>query len=181
MQLAMTLGGLAASVGLVIAGGAMAATAPPEPAAKPAAAGPSDKARIEALEARFAAAFNAKDVAKIMAVYAHDGLFVFDVGPPRQHAGWADYKQDWEGLVAGTPGPVAFKLSDLSVTVSGDVAYGHSIQDLRWTAKDGTASEMTVRVTDVYRKIAGKWLIVQEHVSVPVDLATDKGDLLSKP
>jgi ketosteroid isomerase-like protein len=40
---------------------------------------------------------------------------------------------------------------------------------------------MTVRVTDVYRKIAGKWLIVQEHVSVPVDLATDKGDLLSKP
>jgi hypothetical protein len=38
-----------------------------------------------------------------------------------------------------------------------------------------------VRVTDVYRKLKGKWLIVQEHVSVPVDLATQKPDLLSKP
>jgi hypothetical protein len=36
-------------------------------------------------------------------------------------------------------------------------------------------------VTDVYRKIKGKWLIVQEHVSFPVDLATGKADLLSKP
>jgi len=30
-------------------------------------------------------------------------------------------------------------------------------------------------------KIKGKWLIVQEHVSVPVDLATAKADLNSKP
>jgi len=36
-------------------------------------------------------------------------------------------------------------------------------------------------VSDVYRKIHGKWLIVQEHVSVPVDLNTGKPDLLSKP
>ena len=41
--------------------------------------------------------------------------------------------------------------------------------------------DLVVRVTDVYRKLKGKWLIVQEHVSVPVDLATQKPDLLSKP
>jgi hypothetical protein len=33
----------------------------------------------------------------------------------------------------------------------------------------------------VYRKLRGHWLIVQEHVSVPVDLDTGKADLLSKP
>jgi hypothetical protein len=33
----------------------------------------------------------------------------------------------------------------------------------------------------VYRKIKGHWLIVQEHVSVPVDLATLKPDLRSQP
>jgi hypothetical protein len=27
-------------------------------------------------------------------------------------------------------------------------------------------------VTDVYRKIGGKWLIVQEHVSLPIDRDT---------
>ena len=46
---------------------------------------------------------------------------------------------------------------------------------------DGSPGEITVRVSDVYRKIGGKWLIVQEHVSVPVDLATAKPDMMSKP
>ena len=48
---------------------------------------------------------------------------------------------------------------------------------------DGTPIDMTVRVTDVYRKIDGKWLIVQEHVSVPIDFSTGKPvpDLMSKP
>ncbi|HUO13160.1 MAG TPA: SgcJ/EcaC family oxidoreductase [Caulobacteraceae bacterium] len=170
---------LAASVALAAAPPAAAPERPAAAAAKP--AGPGDKARIEALEARFAAAFNAKDVAKIMSFYSREGLFVFDVSPPREHVGWEDYKKDWEGLFATTPGPVTFKISDLSVTVVGPVAYGHSIQDLRWTAANGQAAELTVRVTDVYREQAGKWRIVQEHVSAPVDLDTGKADLLSKP
>lgn len=145
------------------------------------AAGPGDKARIAALEARFAASVNAKDVARIMSCYTRDGLFVFDVSPPRQHVGWEDYRKDWSDLLGSIAGPVSFTLSDLDVTVVGPVAYGHSIQDLRWTAAGGAASELTVRVTDVYRKTAGQWRIVQEHVSVPVDLDTGKPDLLSKP
>jgi ketosteroid isomerase-like protein len=153
-------------------------------AATPAAAtsgGPGDKAQIEALEAKFAAGFSAKDVSKIMSCYARDGLFVFDVAPPRQHVGWEDYKKDWEGLLSGIGGPVTFMISDLDVTAVGSVAYSHSIQDLRWSGAGGVAVELTVRVTDVYRKIAGDWRIVQEHVSVPVDLDTGKGDLKSKP
>jgi ketosteroid isomerase-like protein len=78
-------------------------------------------------------------------------------------------------------GPVTFKISGLVVTVVGSVAYGHSIQDLHYTASGGSAAGFTARVTDVYRRIAGQWRVVQEHVSVPVDLDTGKGDLLSKP
>src|SRR5579871_3147336 len=167
--------GLAASAALAAAPPAPApARAAAPPAAKP--AGPSDKAQIEAMEARFSAAFNAKDVARVMACYAHDGLFVFDVSPPRQHVGWDDYKKDWEGLFAGMPGPITFKMSDLDITVVGQVAYGHSIQDVRSTGPGGAAQELTVRVSDVYRKIGGKWRIVQEHVSVPVDLGTGRAD-----
>jgi ketosteroid isomerase-like protein len=40
---------------------------------------------------------------------------------------------------------------------------------------------MAFRLTDVLRKVKGKWLIVHEHVSVPVDVATGKADLTSKP
>ncbi len=43
--------------------------------------------------------------------------------------------------------------------------------------------EFVVRVSDVYRKIDGKWLIVQEHVSVPIDFTTGKPvpDMMSRP
>ena len=163
------------------------AAAPPAPkpaqAAAPAAApAPSDKAQIERLERRYIAAFTAKDVKAIMSAYAPGaGLFVFDVTPPRQHVGWADYKKDYEDLFAAFPGPWKVAMSDLSVTVSGDVAYGHNIQATEATKPDGSKLAVTVRVTDVYRKINGKWLIVQEHVSIPVDLATMKPDPSSAP
>jgi hypothetical protein len=42
---------------------------------------------------------------------------------------------------------------------------------------------MTLRVTDCYKNIDGKWLIVLEHVSVPLDFTGPKPlpDMMSKP
>jgi len=180
--------GLALALSMTAGAGATAtapASAPAAtPAAKPAAApqaapkGPSDKALIDALEKRFAAGFNAKDVNAIMAVYAKEGLFVFDVTPPREHVGWDDYKKDWQDFLGSVKGPVKFEISDFDVAIVGPVAYGHSVQSIHTSGPD---QDLVVRVTDVYRKSGGRWRIVQEHVSVPVDLATGKGDLLSKP
>jgi uncharacterized protein (TIGR02246 family) len=142
----------------------------------------SDKAAMEALEQRFAAALNARDVDAIMKVYAPGpGLFVFDVTPPRQHVGWEDYRKDWQDFFTSMPGQIKFSISDLDVTTVGPAAYSHSIQTVRFTGKDGSKAELVVRVTDVYRKAHGQWLIVQEHVSVPVDLDSGKADTLSKP
>jgi ketosteroid isomerase-like protein len=149
--------------------------------AEPATAG-TDKAAIEALEKSFEAAFRARDVDAIMKVYQPGPhLFVFDVSPPRQHLGWEDYRKDWQELLAAFPGPVKFEISDLEITTVGPVAYSHSIQGAQFTKKDGSKFDLVVRVTDVYRKIHGNWLIVQEHVSVPVDLATGRPDTRSKP
>ena len=47
--------------------------------------------------------------------------------------------------------------------------------------KDGKPLDLTLRVTDVYKKMNGKWLVVHEHVSWPVDLETGKADFSSKP
>jgi ketosteroid isomerase-like protein len=157
-------------------------SAPRLSAATASATASDDKASIEALETRFRDALVAKDVNAVMEVYAPGTrLFVFDVSPPRQYAGWQDYKKDWQALLAAFPGPVRFSISDLDITVIGPVAYSHSIQTGQFTAKDGSKMDLVVRVTDVYRKLKGNWLIVQEHVSVPVDLATQKPDFLSKP
>ena len=69
---------------------------------------PSDEAQIRALESRFTAAFNAKDVDDIMRVYVpDDSLVVFDVVPPRQYVGAEAYRKDWEGLMIQLMGPVS--------------------------------------------------------------------------
>jgi len=143
-----------------------------------------DEQEIRALEDKFAAACDAKDVDAIMKFYVPgDELFVFDVGVPRQHVGWENYKKDWQDFLSGFKGPIQFDVSDVSVTSDGKIAYGHSIQHVKATMKDGSPADFTVRVTDVYRKIDGKWLIVQEHVSVPLDFSGPNvvPDMTSKP
>ena len=150
-------------------------------AADPPAAG-ADKAAIQALEDTYNEGLNSKDVDKVMSVYAPGKqLFVFDVVPPREYKGWEAYKKDFEGLFSAFPGPVKNTISEQAIHVVGAIAYGHNIQTSEFTGKDGTKISIVARTTDIYRKTKGKWLIVEEHNSVPVDLDTMKPDLLSKP
>ena len=151
-------------------------------AARFARAGSSDEAEIKALEARFVKALEAKDADAIMANYVPgDSLLVFDLLPPRQYVGSDAYKKDWQGFLASCQGPLKVEMTDVSVVADGKLGYGHNIQRLRCATANGTAMDITTRVTDGYQKRGGKWLIAHEHISVPVDLATGKPDLSSKP
>jgi uncharacterized protein (TIGR02246 family) len=137
---------------------------------------------IKALEERFVAAFKAKDVDAIMKAYTPDQtLVVFDVVPPRQYVGAAAYRKDWQTFLDSFEGPITVELSDLDVAADRNLAYSHSIQRVAGTDKQGKKLDLTVRVTDVYKKARGRWYIIHEHVSVPVDLDADKPDLSSKP
>ncbi len=142
----------------------------------------SDEDAIKALEARFVKAVEAKDVDAIMANYLPgNSLVVFDVIPPRQYVGWDSYKKDWQGFLSGCKDSVKLEMTDLSITVDGNLGFGHNIQRLTCTAPSGSPMDVTTRITDGYVKKDGNWLIAHEHVSVPVDLATGKADLNSKP
>jgi len=110
-----------------------------------------------------------------------ESLVVFDVVPPRQHLGADAYRKAWMGFFATFKGTPKIAISDLAITVDGNVAFSHSIQHVTGTDKRGQPVDRTVRVTDGYRKIGGQWLIVLEHISVPVDLRTGEPDLASKP
>jgi ketosteroid isomerase-like protein len=139
-------------------------------------------AQIEEMEARFAAAVKAKDVEAIMRLYVPgESLVVFDVAPPRQYVGAATYRKNWEGFFATVKGPLTFKISDLAISADSNLAYSHSIQHATGTDTRGKPFDLTVRVTEVYRRVGGHWLIEHEHSSVPVNLATEKPDLASKP
>ena len=141
-----------------------------------------DEAAIRALEDRFTAAFNAGGIDAMMKNYVPDkSLVVFDVVPPRQHLGADAYRKAWMGFFATFKGTPKIAITDLGITVDGNLGFSHSIQHVMGTNKQGHPVDRTVRVTDGYRKVGGDWLIVLEHVSVPVDLATGKPDLASKP
>ena len=124
-----------------------------------------DKADIAALEKRVAAGIEAKDADAVMANYIPgDSLVVFDLVPPRQYTGSDAYKKDWAGVFAGCADSPKFEISDLDITSDGKLAFSHSIQQFSCTDAKGNKMKMTMRATDAYRKVNGKWVIVHEHL-----------------
>lgn len=130
-----------------------------------------DEAAIRALEDRFVAAFNAGDIDAIMKNYVpDDSLVVFDVVPRKQYRGADAYRADWVDFFSHFEGRPKIAIAELGITVSGELGYSYSRQHVTGTDKQGRAVDRWVRVTDGYRKIGGNWLIVLEHVSVPVEM-----------
>jgi ketosteroid isomerase-like protein len=142
----------------------------------------NDDAEVNASLKHLVAAVSAKDINGIMEYYVPDEtLLVFDALPPRQFVGAAAHRKNWESFLAAYPGTVHAEVSDWKTETEGNLSVGHGIFRITGPYKDGTTSDVTVRFTDVFRKINGKWLVIHEHVSWPVDLATGKADLTSKP
>ncbi len=133
-----------------------------------------DLAQLRALETTVEAAFANKDIAAVMAAYAPgNSLFVFDVvGPPGVYSSWDGYRDAWMHFFAMFPGALHYTISDLDIVASGDVAYSRGLHHVSGMRANGKSYDITARVTDVYRKIDGKWLIVQEHASLPLDRRT---------
>jgi ketosteroid isomerase-like protein len=146
----------------------------------PARAQSADEQAIRALQARMATEVSARALNAVMKEYVPGNeLFVFDSDLPRQHVGWESYKADWK-LFFDSATDVKAHVEDLGVTVEGNAAYSHNLEHLVWTRKsDGSKGEQLMSVTDAYRKIGGKWLIVMEHWSIPVK--DGKAVLMARP
>jgi len=120
-------------------------------------------------------AFKAKDLDKMMSFYDHSAnLVAYDVVPPVQYTGWDSYKKDFSDFFALFDGPISDEASDMAIVAEGNLGYSRMVEHVTGKQKNGQLMDMLVRVTDVYRKSKGKWLIIHEHVSVPVDLDSGK-------
>jgi ketosteroid isomerase-like protein len=138
----------------------------------------NDEAAIRVLEEKFVAAFNAGDIDAIMKNYIPDkSLVVFDVVPRKEYYGADAYRKDWEDFFSHFDGKPKITITELGITVDGNIGFGHSIQHVTGTGVEGHPIDRTVRVTNGYRKIGDNWLIALEHVSVPVDMRTGKAVL----
>jgi len=142
----------------------------------------TDEAAIRAMYDRYLVALRANDIDGILSLYlSSESLVVFDAVPPRQYVGANAFRKDYEGIFAAFPGPNMGRFDHLRVSAAGTMAYAHSIGTFVLADKGGRKATWVFRLTDVFRKINGKWLIVHEHASWPVDPMTGKADFLSKP
>ncbi len=130
---------------------------------------------IQVLEESFVAAFNTGNVDAMMQHYlTGDELVVFDVVPRKEYHGADNYRRNWHDFFSHFKGLLTIAITELGIRVEGNLAFSHSIQHVTGTSVHGEAVNRTVRVTDCYCKVDGNWLIVHEHISVPVDITTGK-------
>jgi ketosteroid isomerase-like protein len=77
--------------------------------------------------------------------------------------------------------PLGYEICDLTVTIGDDVAFGHSLNRISGTLKDGNRTDFWLRWTTCFGKIEGNWLIAHDQVSVPIDLETGTAVLNLEP
>ena len=121
-----------------------------------------------------------KNIRGVMSLYAPE-VVSFDIMPPLRYVGADAFRNVWEEVFSSFQGPIGYEILDLTITVSDDVAFTHSLNRISGTMNTGQKTELWLRLTACFRKINGKWLIVHHHNSVPVDLANGKAVLDLKP
>jgi len=144
--------------------------------------GSKNEAEIRALYDRWAKAFEARDIEGIMSVYAPgDAVIAYDVVPPLQYKGKDAYRKDYLEFLAQYGGAIHVEYRDMRILSSGDVGFIHALERFTGKLKNGQQTDLWLRATSGVRKINGKWLIVHDHVSVPIDFESGKALLDLKP
>jgi uncharacterized protein (TIGR02246 family) len=141
-----------------------------------------DEKQIRDLINRWEKAFAAKNLDDVMALYAPgDRVLAFDIVPPLMCRGYDRYRKNYEEFFANYEGPIVVEVRDLKISAGGDVAFLTCLERLVGTMKGGQKSDIWVRVTSGLNRIGGRWLIVHDHVSVPIDFETGRALLDLKP
>jgi len=140
----------------------------------------NDEAAIGALIDHLARAIRARDLDAVLTVFAPE-LVSFDLGPPLRHGGGEPFARRWRELFDAYAGPIDYEIRDPVVNVGGDVAFSRSLNRIGGATRDGREVERWLRWTAGWRKLAGEWRIVHEHVSVPADLRDGKALLDLEP
>ena len=136
---------------------------------------PQSKMSIESefkeIITRYYAAWSTLDPDKAAEYYAKDADITFYDIAPLKYNGWSEYKEGvkknfTETVVSGS-GSLVPK-DDLKVTRRGNIVWTTVTFHLSGKLKAGGAMEIDGRHTAIWELRSGKWLIVHEHVSTPL-------------
>lgn len=129
----------------------------------------SDEATFRKLIDQYCAAWSSGNPDNAAKFYAQeDGAVFYDLAPFSYHS-WKEYragvqKEFFDNMTSAslTAG------KDLKVTRRGSVAWTTVPMHLSTTGKDGKKTEAEVRYTGIWERRGAKWVLVHEHLSVPM-------------
>jgi uncharacterized protein (TIGR02246 family) len=140
----------------------------------------TDEAEIRGRIEKLVEAIRAADLEGVKAIYAPD-IVSFDVIPPLQHRGAEAQWKNWADVFSAYRHPIGYEVRELTIVVGDDVAFGHSLNRISGTLKNGQKSGFWVRWTPCFRKIDGQWLIVHHQASVPFHVESGQAALDLEP
>ena len=152
-----------------------------EPSAHP---GGDPKAEVEAIERKLMWLYSndlPRHVNEIMEYFDDTPeMLQFDVMSPREFKG-AAFRKHFDDLAATFSSSIKVDIIDMQTHADNHLAFVSSLQRNYGTDPKGKPFEFTIRVTDCFRKVNGKWKIVHQHVSFPIDsMESGKADFQSK-
>ena len=129
------------------------------------------ESEINALIAAWADAVRRHDLPAILA-HHDDDIVMFDVPPPLQSRGLAEYSKTWDLFFAYHRPGQAFDVEELQIYAGDTVAFAVAIMRCGSATASGPPAPggFQFRLTIGLRKVDGAWRIRHEHHSVP---ATD--------
>jgi uncharacterized protein (TIGR02246 family) len=126
----------------------------------------SSESEVRALLDRRVEACRAKDLDKLMSLYASDIVY-FDVVPPLQFKGPDEVRRNFKRWFDEYEGSIGLETHELQLAVSADVAFVHMLHVDSGTRNNGVDGAVWIRSTVCCRRSNDKWLITHEHISMP--------------
>jgi uncharacterized protein (TIGR02246 family) len=127
-------------------------------------------AEFKALIEGYYAAWSTLNLDNAAKYYAKDADLIFYDIAPLKYKDWAEYRAGVQkafiDVISG--GKLTPNMNDLRVTRRGNIAWTTLTFHLSATPKAGGSMELDARHTAIWEKRDGKWLIVHEHISVPL-------------
>lgn len=135
------------------------------------------KAVIEGINA----AFRARDLNKLKSFYAKD-VVAYDMPTPLSFKGIDSYLESWKTALDMMSDMGPFETAEDKYFVGQDIGIYHALCRMTGTlTKNNEKIDSWARYTGVFKKSEGKWLIVHEHFSVPIDMEKEKPAWNLKP
>jgi ketosteroid isomerase-like protein len=128
-----------------------------------------EEAALRALVPKIVAAWGTMDISKVAPYYAADADFAYFDIVPLKYNNWKEYSEGAQKYLFDPNRSISAKLNDdLAVHRRGSLAWATFTLAIDLVSKEGSSSHLNARWTMVLEKRAKGWIVVHEHVSVPL-------------